>query len=113
MLDESRLFCPFMPKWQAMIQTTSQLPVETILPELDKALASSRTVVLQAPPGSGKTTRVPPALLETSWLQGRRILMLEPRRLAATNAARYMASLRDEPVGDTIGYAIRYERKVS
>ncbi len=91
---------------------SSQLPVETILSELEQSLTESRTVVLQAPPGSGKTTRVPLALLSASWLKKQRILMLEPRRLAATNAARYMASLRDEPVGDTIGYAIRYERKV-
>lgn len=94
-----------------MLQTTSQLPVETILAELGQALATSRTVVLQAPPGSGKTTRVPLALLDNSWLDSHRILMLEPRRLAATNAARYMSSLRNEPVGDTIGYTIRYERK--
>ena len=91
---------------------TSQLPVETILAELDRALASARSVVLQAPPGSGKTTRVPLALLDSPWLAGRRILMLEPRRLAATNAARYMATLRCEEVGSTIGYAIRYERRV-
>ncbi len=97
---------------QPMSQTTSQLPVEIILFELGQALAASRTVVIQAPPGSGKTTRVPLALLDASWLQGRRILMLEPRRLAATNAARYMASLRNETVGDRIGYAIRYERKI-
>ncbi|MBW2690196.1 MAG: ATP-dependent helicase HrpB, partial [Deltaproteobacteria bacterium] len=90
---------------------TPQLPVETILAELDQALAFSKTVVLQAPPGSGKTTRVPLALVDKSWLAGQRILMLEPRRLAATNAARYMASLRKESVGDTVGYAIRYERK--
>jgi len=90
---------------------TSQLPVETILPELDRALASSRTAVLQGPPGSGKTTRVPLALLESSWLAERRILMLEPRRLAATNAARYMASLLQEKAGETVGYAIRYERR--
>ncbi len=96
-----------------MQYSTSQLPVETILAELEQALGTSRTVVLQAPPGSGKTTRVPLALLDTPWLSERRILMLEPRRLAATNAARYMASLRNEPVGDTIGYAIRYERKIS
>lgn len=95
-----------------MLHPTSQLPVETILPELDHALAASRTTVLQAPPGSGKTTRVPLALLDATWLEGRRILMLEPRRLAATNAARYMASLRNESVGDSIGYAIRYERKI-
>jgi ATP-dependent helicase HrpB len=95
-----------------MRHPTSQLPVETILAELEHALATARTTVLQAPPGSGKTTRVPLALLDAPWLDGRRILMLEPRRLAATNAARYMASLRKEQVGDTIGYAIRYERKI-
>ena len=94
-----------------MPHITPHLPVETILPELHLALASSRTVVLQAPPGSGKTTRVPLALLDAPWLAGRRILMLEPRRLAATNAARYMATLRQEPVGQTVGYAIRYERR--
>ncbi|MGK2944016.1 MAG: hypothetical protein ACSLFC_04675, partial [Desulfuromonadales bacterium] len=63
---------------------TLQLPVEAIMPELKRALATARTVVLQAPPGSGKTTRVPLALLGTPWLADRRILMLEPRRLAAT-----------------------------
>ncbi len=91
--------------------TVSRLPVEAILPELDRALEKAQTVVLQAPPGSGKTTRVPLALLDAPWLNHRRILMLEPRRLAATNAARYMAALRKEQVGGSIGYAIRYERK--
>lgn len=94
-----------------MHEASSQLPVETILDELNEALRTAKTAVLQAPPGSGKTTRVPLALLDKSWLKGRSILMLEPRRLAATNAARYMASLCDEQVGDKIGYAIRYERK--
>ncbi len=96
-----------------MHETSSQLPVEIILDELNEALSGTGTAVLQAPPGSGKTTRVPLALLNKSWLKGRSILMLEPRRLAATNAARYMASLSNEPVGEKIGYAIRYERKTS
>ncbi len=94
-----------------MHATSLQLPVESILDELNQALSRVGTAVLQAPPGSGKTTRVPLALLDQSWLQGRSILMLEPRRLAATNAARYMASLCDQQVGDKIGYAIRYQRK--
>ncbi len=96
----------------AMPYLAEQLPIAAILAELDQALANSNAVVLQAPPGSGKTTRVPLALLEAPWLAGRRIVMLEPRRLAATNAARFMASLRGEAVGETIGYAIRYERRV-
>ncbi|PLX80247.1 MAG: ATP-dependent helicase HrpB, partial [Desulfuromonas sp.] len=89
------------------------LPVNDILDELEQALQSSPAAILQAPPGSGKTTRIPLAFLNASWLSKRRILMLEPRRLAATNAARYMASLRQEVVGQTVGYSIRYERKIS
>jgi ATP-dependent helicase HrpB len=95
-----------------MPDAIKRLPVEDILNDLDKALSETGTAVLKAPPGSGKTTRVPLALLDRSWLKGQTILMLEPRRLAATNAARYMASLRKESVGDKIGYAIRYERKI-
>ena len=96
-----------------MIHSAEQLPVCDILDELQQALASSPAVVLQAPPGSGKTTRVPLALLDASWLNRQRILMLEPRRLAASNAARYMASLCKEDVGKSVGYSIRYEQKTS
>ncbi len=70
-------------------------------------------VVLRAPPGSGKTTCVPPALLDAPWLEGKKILMLEPRRLAARGAASYIASKLGEEVGGTVGYAVRLERKVS
>jgi ATP-dependent helicase HrpB len=69
--------------------------------------------VLQAPPGAGKTTRVPLALLEESWLAGQTILLLEPRRLAARAAAARMASLLGEAVGQTVGYRIRFERQIS
>ncbi|HEY7746196.1 MAG TPA: ATP-dependent helicase HrpB, partial [Desulfuromonadales bacterium] len=89
------------------------LPIDAILPELRQSLAENDAAVLQAPPGAGKTTRVPLALLAEPWLAGRSILMLEPRRLAATNAARFMAQLCGEEVGGTVGYAIRYERRVS
>jgi ATP-dependent helicase HrpB len=89
------------------------LPVETILLELAAALAAHGSAVLIAPPGSGKTTRVPLSLLDAPWLNGQRVVMLEPRRLAATNAARYMAGLLGEEVGGTVGYAIRYERSFS
>jgi ATP-dependent RNA helicase HrpB len=70
-------------------------------------------VVVHAPPGAGKTTRIPLALLEASWLGNGRIVMLEPRRLAATNAARWMAGQLGEEVGRTVGYQIRFERRIS
>jgi len=91
----------------------SDLPVRAVLPDLAQALAANRAVVLQAPPGSGKTTLVAPSLLEASWLQGRRIILLEPRRLAARAAARYMARLLGEDVGQRVGYHIRLERRIS
>lgn len=91
------------------------LPVTDILPALLSTLAGSNTAILQAPPGSGKTTRVPLALLEAEpdWLAGRAILMLEPRRLAARAAATYMATLMGEGVGQRIGYRTRLDSKVS
>ena len=91
--------------------TSPSLPIDAVLPELRRALAEGHAAVLQAPPGAGKTTRVPLALLDEPWLAGRSILMLEPRRLAATNAAGFMAAQLWEAVGATVGYAIRYERK--
>ena len=86
-------------------------PVDTILPAVAVSLAANRPVVLQAPPGSGKTTRVAPFLLDAPWLKGRKILMLEPRRLAARAAAGFMARQRGEAVGQTVGYHIRLDRK--
>ena len=90
----------------------SNLPVCAVLPDIAYALAANRAVVLQAPPGSGKTTLVAPSLLDAPWLQGRRIILLEPRRLAARAAARYMARLLGEEVGQRVGYHIRLERRV-
>lgn len=89
------------------------LPIDEILPALRQALAGGNAAVLQAPPGAGKTTRVPLALLDEPWLAGRSILMLEPRRLAASNAARFMAAQLGEAVGTRVGFAIRYQRQVS
>ncbi len=89
-----------------------RLPIDDVLPELTAALSAHRAVVLQAPPGAGKTTRVPLALLEESWLGGSRILMLEPRRLATRAAARRMSDTLGEPVGTTIGYRVRGETRV-
>ena len=89
------------------------LPVCAVLPDIAQALAANRSVVLQAPPGSGKTTLVAPSLLDAPWLQGRRIMLLEPRRLAARAAARYMSRLLGEEVGQRVGYHIRLERRIS
>lgn len=89
------------------------LPIEPVLPQLLQTLRSSHSAVLQAPPGAGKTTRVPLALLGEAWLEKRRMVMLEPRRLAARNAAAYMARQLGEPVGATVGYRIRFDTRVS
>jgi ATP-dependent helicase HrpB len=89
-----------------------QLPVRHILPELKKAL-SIGSAVLAAPPGSGKTTLVPLALLGEPWLADKKILILEPRRLAARAAAGRMASLIGESIGQTVGYQIRFDRQIS
>ncbi len=88
-------------------------PVEETINDIRRALAANRDVVLTAPPGSGKTTCVPPALLDEPWLNGRKIVMLEPRRLAARNCATYIARKRGEAVGGTVGYQVRLERKIS
>lgn len=89
------------------------VPITPLLPQIEQALAEHSTLILQAPPGAGKTTRVPLALLDTEALNNKSILMLEPRRLAASNAARFMATLLNEKVGERVGYSIRYQRKVS
>ncbi len=88
-------------------------PVDQILPNLMASLAAGRNVVLQSPPGSGKTTRVAPALLKQGWLGSKKILLLEPRRLAARSAAAYMARQLHELPGGTIGYHVRLDRQVS
>ncbi len=89
------------------------LPIETILPELKETLSQSTTTLLQAPPGAGKTTRVPLALLDAPWRENRKILMLEPRRLAARSAARFMAKQLGEAPGQTVGYRTRLDTRIS
>lgn len=90
-----------------------QLPVSDVLGDLASALAGEGAAVLVAPPGAGKTTIVPLALFDAPWLGGRRIILLEPRRLAARAAARRLAALIGEEVGATVGYAMRMDKCVS
>ncbi|WP_309667059.1 DEAD/DEAH box helicase, partial [Tabrizicola sp.] len=90
----------------------ADLPVTAVLPELRAAIAARGLAVLQAPPGAGKTTLVPLDLISSGLLKGR-ILLLEPRRLAARAAAERMAETLGEPVGQRVGYRIRGEAKVS
>ncbi|MCG7216649.1 ATP-dependent helicase HrpB [Paenibacillus mucilaginosus] len=90
----------------------ANLPIDSVLDELHGALASHSGVVLIAAPGAGKTTRVPLSLLDAPWLDGRKIVMLEPRRLAARSAARFMARSLGESVGATVGYRVRLDTQV-
>lgn len=89
------------------------LPIDSTLPALREALIARDEVVLEAPPGAGKTTRVPLALLEAPWLDGQKILMLEPRRLAARAAAERLAAQLGERPGGLVGYRVRLESRVS
>ncbi|MEW4369455.1 ATP-dependent helicase HrpB [Paenibacillus kandeliae] len=89
------------------------LPVDGLIPDLVHHLNTCGTAVLIAEPGAGKTTRIPLALLHEPWLEGRRIIMLEPRRLAAISAARYMAAALGESVGQTVGYRVALDTRVS
>ena len=86
------------------------LPIDPVLPELLDALRTRGVAVLQAPPGAGKTTRVPLALLEQDWLSGRKIIVVEPRRLAARAAAHRMAAMLGQEVGETVGYREHAQR---
>src|SRR5579872_973912 len=82
------------------------LPIDPLLPEIVEHLRTAQNVVIEAPPGAGKTTRVPKALLD---LGSREVLVLEPRRLAARLAARFVAGEMHERVGETVGYQVRFE----
>lgn len=89
-----------------------RLPIDDILPDLLAILEGGCAAVLEAPTGAGKTTRVPLALLDRAWAAGGRIIMIEPRRLAARAAARRMADQLGEAVGETVGYRVRFDTKV-
>jgi ATP-dependent helicase HrpB len=89
-----------------------QLPIDALLPDIRQQLLTHDSLVIQAAPGAGKTTRVPPALLDAPWARGRKLIMLEPRRLAARTAARFMASELGEQVGGSVGYRVRMESRI-
>jgi ATP-dependent RNA helicase HrpB len=91
----------------------TQLPIDEALPRLTAALAATNCAVLVAPPGAGKTTRVPLVLLDEAWARDKKILVLEPRRLAARAAAARMAATLGEQVGDTVGLRVRFGSKIS
>ncbi|HEX7369945.1 MAG TPA: DEAD/DEAH box helicase, partial [Rhodanobacteraceae bacterium] len=92
---------------------TEASPITPLLPRIRESLRAHPRLVLEAPPGAGKTTQVPPALLDEPWLRGKQIVMLEPRRIATRAAAEFMAAQRDEAAGQTVGYRIRFESRVS
>ncbi|NGX98852.1 MAG: ATP-dependent helicase HrpB, partial [Candidatus Afipia apatlaquensis] len=96
-----------------MIDFSTPLPIDAVLADLTSTLARSSTAVLVAPPGAGKTTRVPLALLDADWVGRKKIIVLEPRRIAARAAAERMAQTLGEKVGETVGYRVRFGSKVS
>src|SRR5215468_7541150 len=96
-----------------MARFSAPLPIDAALPDLTRALGVNACAVLVAPPGAGKTTRVPLVLADEPWAKGKKILVLEPRRLAARAAAARMATTINENVGDTVGYRVRFGSKVS
>ncbi|KRR29437.1 ATP-dependent helicase HrpB [Bradyrhizobium retamae] len=89
------------------------LPIDAVLDELGRTLAANNAAVLVAPPGAGKTTRVPLALLDAPWLKDKKIIMLEPRRIAARASAERMARTLGERAGETVGYRVRFGSKIS
>ncbi len=90
-----------------------KLPISSVIDQLRNTLTQRHELVLEAPPGAGKTTLVPLALLDEMWLAGQRIVMLEPRRMAARTVAQRMSDLLNEPVGNTVGYRVRQDNRIS
>src|SRR5262245_34627409 len=86
------------------------LPIDLVLPDVIAALRDQSSIVVRAPTGAGKTTRLPPALLDAGFVRGM-ILLLEPRRIAARAAARRMSQERGTPLSDVIGYHVRFDRQ--
>ena len=89
------------------------MPISEIIPKVKEEFVTRNTIIIKAPTGAGKSTLLPLSLLEEKWLEGKRIIMLEPRRLAAKTVAIRMADMIGEQVGETVGYRIRFEQKIS
>ena len=89
------------------------LPIDAVLDDLSRTLEAHNAAVLVAPPGAGKTTRVPLALLDAPWAKGKKIIVLEPRRIAARASADRMAKSLGERAGETVGYRVRFGSKIS
>lgn len=89
----------------------ARLPIHEVVPEIQRILSEGNSIVVQAPPGAGKSTALPLELLQAPWLHGKKILMLEPRRLAAKSVAARMADQLGEPIGKTIGYRVRFDSR--
>ncbi|MDI1354008.1 MAG: ATP-dependent helicase HrpB [bacterium] len=89
-----------------------KLPITDIISDVREKLQNQNTLIVNAPPGAGKSTLLPLALMDEKWLEGKKIIMLEPRRLAARSVAARMAQLLDEDLGETVGYRIRFENKI-
>ena len=85
------------------------LPVAEIIPAVKQSLANTSSLIIQAPPGAGKSTLLPLALLKEPWLAGKKILLLEPRRLATKSIAQRMSNMLGEELGQTVGYRIRFD----
>ncbi|MBB5053100.1 ATP-dependent helicase HrpB [Afipia massiliensis] len=102
-----------MTHYRNSMNFSTPLPIDAVLDQLTSTLARSSTAVLVAPPGAGKTTRVPLALLDADWVGTKKIIVLEPRRIAARAAAERMAHTLGERVGETVGYRVRFGSKVS
>ncbi len=90
-----------------------EYPVLEVVPQLKETFVQKKTIILQAPPGAGKSTILPLQLLNEIWLTGKKIIILEPRRLAARSVAIRMANLLDEDIGQTVGYRVRFENVIS
>ena len=95
-----------------MQETKRTYPIDEVLPQIQETFRTTKNVIFSAPTGAGKTTRVPISLLASEWMTGKKLIMLEPRRLAARRAAEFMAAQLGESVGQTVGYRIRGEAVV-